>query len=184
MSEGQQHLIYLTGFMGSGKSTIAPILANTLGYSCFDIDSEIQHLAGKQVSEIFSELGEEYFRSLEHALLLEVSAREACVISLGGGTIANGNNLQVVKSSGILIYLKIAPEFIFHRLKHKTDRPMLKSGDGTLLGEAELRSRIDALLTQREPFYAQADLTVTTDNRNIGRTVDEIVRGVQLLERK
>ena len=183
MDGSKKHRIFLTGFMGSGKSTIAPILANTLGYIFVDLDKEIEQLAGKKVSEIFSELGEEYFRDVERVILRDVSVRDKCVISLGGGTITNEHNLQVVKSSGILIYLKVNSEQIFQRMKHKIDRPLLKSSDGTMLNEDELRSRVASLLEQRERFYAQAHITVVTDDLRVGLTVDKIVDDLRTFDR-
>jgi len=181
MEEDRQHLIYLTGFMGSGKSTIAPILANTLGYAHIDIDREIEQVTGKRVKEIFSELGEAYFRDVERAVLRDISARSGCVISLGGGTIINDTNLDIVKSTGILVYLKVQPEQIFKRLQYKTDRPMLRSPHEDTIGNEELERRIQALLHQREPFYAKADLTIRTDERRIGATIDEIVHALKHL---
>ena len=149
MEHNKKNLIYLTGFMGSGKSTIAPILANTLGYNYLDIDLEIEKAAGKTVSEIFLESGEDYFRDIERKLLQEVSRQEGCVVSLGGGTIANEGNLKLVKSSGVLIYLKIEPDQILQRMKFKTDRPLLKSADGRQLSDDELRTRVTLLLDAR-----------------------------------
>ena len=126
-------------------------------------------------------MGEEFFRAVERSLLQEFSQRDGCVISLGGGTIAIAANLQLVKSSGILVYLKIHSDQIFQRLKYKTDRPLLRSPSGTMLPEEELRGRIAWLLALREPFYTQADITVLTDDRRVGMTVDEIVRRLSLL---
>ena len=183
MDESKIHRIFLTGFMGSGKSTIAPILANTLGYTFVDIDKEIEHLTGKRIFEIFSELGEEYFREVERTILQDISLRDRCVISLGGGTITNEHNLQFVKSSGILIYLKVNSDLIFQRMKYKTDRPLLKSSSGTTLTEDELRSRVDSLLEKRERFYAQADITVVTDDLRVGLTVDKIVDDLRTFDR-
>ena len=175
----KKNLIYLTGFMGSGKSTLAPILANTLGYSYRDIDAEIERITGKQIAAIFTEHGEEFFRDVERKLLLEVSSTEkGCVISLGGGTIANDANLRIVKSSGVLVYLKADTEQIVRRMKFKADRPLLKTKDGTRLSEEELRARIKQLLSQRQPYYVQADVTIMTDEQNIGFTIDEIVRSI------
>jgi len=165
--------------MGSGKSTIAPILANTLGYSFIDIDDEIQKAAGKRIPEIFLEHGEQRFRDIERQLLEEASTSHACVVSLGGGTITYGSNLAVVKSTGILIYLKADVEHIVRRLRNKTDRPLLKSVEGTTMKEEDLRSRIISLLATREPYYLQSDITITTDEHSIGRTVDEIVRSIR-----
>jgi len=181
MQHIKKNLVYLTGFMGSGKSTLAPLLANTLGYSYLDIDTEIETTTGKSVSEIFSELGEEYFREIERRALDNVSQKKGCVISLGGGTIANQNNLNIIKTSGVLIYLKADAEHIFRRLRFRSDRPMLKSTDGNSLNDEELRVRIQHLLAIREPFYKQADITIVTDERRIGITVDEIVRHIKHL---
>ncbi len=176
MAAQKKNLIFLTGFMGSGKSTIAPILANTLGFRSVDIDREIELQCGRTIREIFSDFGEDYFRELEHKLLLQFSEEENCVVSLGGGTISNEQNLHLIKSAGILVYLKARPEFIFHRLRHKSDRPLVQSREGLLLSDEELRQRIFQLLQSREPFYGQADITVLTDEHAVGLTVDEIVR--------
>ncbi len=183
MNDNKNYRIYLTGFMGSGKSTIAPILANTLGFTFVDIDREIETLTGKEISEIFSDLGEEYFREVESSVLLEVSHRDRCVISLGGGTITNEANLQIIKSTGVLIYLKTSAEQIYHRLKRKTDRPLVRSKIGATLNEEQLRNRISVLLSKREQFYNQADVIVITDDQRIGLTVDEIVQNLKNLIR-
>jgi len=183
MNDNKNNRIYLTGFMGSGKSTIAPILANTLGFTFVDMDFEIENLTGKNISEIFSDLGEEYFREVESSVLLEVSRRDRCVISLGGGTIANGSNLQKIKLTGVLIYLKTSAEQIYQRLKHKTNRPLVGSNIGVTLNEEQLRNRISVLFSKREPFYNQADVIVTTDDQLIGLTVDEIVQNLKNLIR-
>ena len=182
--ERRKNLIYLTGFMGSGKSTLAPILANTLGYSHRDIDSEIERITGKRITTIFADHGEEFFRNVERKLLLEVSSTEkGCVISLGGGTLANDANLRIIKSSGILVYLKADAEQIFRRVRFKADRPLLKTKDGKPLSEEELHARITLLLLEREPYYQQADLTIMTDEQNVGITVDEIARSIgQLID--
>jgi shikimate kinase len=181
MSAPNKNLIYLTGFMGSGKSTIGPILANTLGFSFVDIDKEIEHETGKKITEIFSDLGEEFFREVERSILRQLSRREGCVIALGGGTITNDVNLEIVKTTGTLIYLKVNVEQIYRRLRYKTDRPLLRppSGPQAPLEESELRARILTLLEKREPFYTQADLIVTTDEQRVGITVDEIVSSLR-----
>lgn len=181
MSARNTKLIYLTGFMGSGKSTIAPILANTLGYSFLDSDNEIQKISGKQVSEIFLEDGESVFRERERQLLQRVSQQKNCVISLGGGTIANDTNLAIVKSTGVLVYLKLEAESVFHRMKNKTDRPLLRTKDGGTMNEEELRRHIAALFAAREWYYKQADIVVATDENTVGQSVDDIMRSLRNL---
>lgn len=178
MAAAKQHRIYLTGFMGSGKSTIAPILANTIGYSSLDIDEEIEKITGKKVSNIFLEDGESYFRSVERDLLENINKQRRYVISLGGGTIAHGENALFIKSSGLLVYLKADVEHIFRRMRHKTDRPLLRSDDGAQLTDEQLRNRIQNILALREPFYNQANLVIETNDRRIGLTVDDIVRAI------
>jgi shikimate kinase len=168
--------IYLTGFMGSGKSTIGPILANTLGYDFVDIDKAIERQTGKTVKEIFKEYGEEHFRTLERALLGELLVKDHMVISLGGGTIADPMSFSTIRASGILVYLKTAPEQLFKRLHHKTDRPVLVDVVGDRLNEEALRSRIQELHALRERFYEQADIVISTDEHKVGITVDRIVK--------
>lgn len=178
MDTAKKHLVYLTGFMGSGKSTLAPILANTLGYTHVDLDHEIERTAGKTVAELFRDEGEAHFRRLERQVLEEASRGTHCVISLGGGTLLTPPNLATTKSTGVLVYLKTDLEQICRRMKHKTDRPVLLGISGERLPEGELRERIREILEAREPFYAQADITIETDDRRIGMTVDRIVRSL------
>jgi len=174
MKHTKGNLIYLAGFMGSGKSTLAPFLAQKLGFGLIDIDREIELSAGQTVSEIFQTLGESHFRKLEHAILANVSKRKGYVVSLGGGTITHADNLHVVRSTGILVYLKARPEAIFQRVRLKTDRPLLDNTDGKRLTDEELDFRIRHLLAEREPLYAQADVTIVTDDKPVNRMLDEL----------
>src|SRR5258708_25692570 len=169
----KKSLIYLTGFMGSGKSTIAPILANTIGYKFLDIDKDIEQETGKRVTEIFSGEGEGYFRETERRILQTASADHHLVVSLGGGTITNPANLSLVKSTGILVFLKTDTAQIFQRFKFKEDRPLLRGADGLRLSDEELLRRVEEMLAAREPFYAQADITIETGGQRVGITVDQ-----------
>jgi shikimate kinase len=175
-SRARNERIYLTGFMGSGKSTIGPILANTIGYQFVDIDRAIEKSAGKSVNEIFLERGEDHFRLLERELLAGLNAVRHHVISLGGGTFADPENCNTISTSGIVVYLKTTPEHIFKRLLHKNDRPVLKNEAGERLNDGQLHARIAELYRQREPFYAKADIVILTGDKKVGITVDEIVR--------
>jgi shikimate kinase len=168
--------IYLTGFMGSGKSTIGPILANTIGYDFLDIDRTIEAKEQKTVSEIFRENGEQYFRTLERGIVAQINTRSGLVVSLGGGTLTEPETLRAIIVNGILVYLKVTPEQLFKRLQRKTDRPLLSDIEGNRLSESELRQRIESLYAEREPIYAKADITIVTDGVRIGLTVDQIVK--------
>jgi shikimate kinase len=175
--------IYLAGFMGSGKSTIGPILANTLGFSFVDIDRSIEEEQQKSISAIFREDGEQHFRALEQAALLRLKDIPGMVIALGGGTLTNPENLNTVCASGILVYLKISEEQLFRRLRRRGDRPMLVGPDGGPLDDDQLRARILTLFRAREPMYARADITMQTDETRLGVTVDLLVQKLKPLLR-
>ena len=162
--------------MGSGKSTIGPILANTIGYEFVDIDRCLEEAVGMSVTRIFQEHGEPYFRQQERRLVAELSRRVRTVISLGGGTLGDAQNFSAITSSGIVVYLKVSPEKLFERLNHRDGRPLLTSTQGERLGPEALRERIQLLYNEREPVYAKADFTIVTDETRVGVTVDSIVK--------
>lgn len=148
--------IYLIGFMGSGKSTAGKKVAALLRWRFEDIDRMVEKKEGMKVPEIFSARGEAYFRSAESAALREVSARTRTVVACGGGTPCSPENMQVMKSTGVTVYLKLSVEHLVSRLsRHGNDRPLLKDTDsGTLAG------RVSSLLGERSQWYEQADLTI------------------------
>lgn len=162
--------------MGAGKSTIGPILANTIGWDFFDLDSVIEKKCGKKVRKIFEEDGEAHFRKIETQELIELSQNDSSVISLGGGTMASEINLQILKNSGTIVYLKASTESFYKRLRYKRDRPSLAVNESEDFTKDKLVNRIDSLISDRVQFYAQADIVVNTDNTSIGRTVDKIVK--------
>lgn len=168
--------VYLTGFMGSGKSTVGPIVANTIGYDFVDLDRVIEEEEHASVSEIFRARGEEYFRRCERERILALSHRARVVISLGGGTHVDPEVNTIIHATGIVVYLKITLDDLVARLKHRNDRPLLAGPDGEKLPADEQRRRIESLYTQRAPIYETADLTVEVDGSRVGLTVDRIVR--------
>lgn len=168
--------IYLTGFMGSGKSTIGPILANTLGWNFFDLDTEIEKKEGNSISRIFEEKGEDYFRRLESEMLSELSSKENSIIALGGGAITFEANLEVLKKTGKTIYLRISPESAYYRLRHKRDRPVLMKNGNMNLGKDEFINKISLLINERKEFYEKADFIIDADKASLGKTVDIIVK--------
>ncbi len=168
--------VFLTGFMGAGKSTIGPILANTLGWDFYDLDKMIENKTSKKITEIFQEHDEKYFRRLEEKTLLKLVNKRNVVIALGGGTMTFAANLEVLKRTGMIIYLKTSPESIYSRLKFKRDRPVL-TGDGNIdLSKDEIMFKIKELLSNRIKYYELADLIINTDDFPVGKTVDNIAR--------
>ena len=177
-------LIYLTGFMGAGKSTIGPILANTIGWDSCDLDLLIEEKVGKKVREIFEEDGEKYFRKIEAETLQDVSQRSNLVVSLGGGTMANDKNLEILKRTGITVYLKASPDSFYKRLKHKRDRPQLLINEKEDFSKDELIQRINELIKKRSKYYEQADIIIETDKSTVGKTVDQIVKQLEKFNNK
>ena len=169
-------VIYLAGFMGAGKSTIGPILANTLGWNFYDLDRVIEKHEGIKVREIFETKGESYFRKVEREQLEMISSENKVIISLGGGTMSNEDNLIFLKKTGTIFYLKASQEAIYKRLKYKRDRPALHINGDFPETKEELMELINKLLNEREKFYLLADHIILTDNIPVGKTVDRIAR--------
>jgi shikimate kinase len=172
-------IIFLAGFMGSGKSTIGPILANVLGWNFFDLDRVIESKQSKKVVDIFAEKGEAGFRLLEREVLQEIAKGENVIIALGGGTIADQKNINFMKKKGKIVFLEASTESFYQRLRFKTDRPMLRGKDDELLSQDELKKRISEILNYRKKYYDQADISLQTDGLTIGKTVDAISKIIQ-----
>ncbi|NLE35873.1 MAG: shikimate kinase [Bacteroidales bacterium] len=151
--------IYLIGFMGSGKSYAGKRIANLLHWKFIDTDRLIEKKKGMTVTEIFAARGEEYFRRVEAAILREVVKRHRMVVACGGGMPCYGENLALMKSAGVTVWLKLSPETLVSRLMHsKADRPLLHGA-----GPAELRSLIVQMLDTRNHWYEQADLIIDAE---------------------
>jgi shikimate kinase len=172
----KKKIYYLTGFMAAGKSTIGPILANTLGWNFFDLDKEVEKQEGMKVVELFESKGENYFRNIETELLKRLSEKDESIISLGGGAIASEVNFKVIKSTGKIIYLKSSPEMAYKRLRFKRDRPAFIFEGEEVPSKEEFLERINKLISERKKYYEQADFIIDTDNQTVGRTVDLIAK--------
>jgi shikimate kinase len=172
----KKKIYYLTGFMAAGKSTIGPILANTLGWKSFDLDKEVEKREGIKIVKLFEEKGGEYFRKTETDLLNKLSQLDEAIISLGGGAIASDVNFRIIKSTGKVIYLKSSPEMAYKRLKFKRDRPAFIFEGEEVPSREEFLERINKLLDTRKKYYEQADFVINTDNQTVGKTVDIIAK--------
>ena len=172
-------LIFLTGFSGSGKSTIGPLLANSLGYEFVDLDQSIEQRTGKTITRIFAENGEKFFRDLELHTLKGLIEQNNLVISLGGGVLENDQSYALIQKSGTLVYLKSPSKTLARRLCNKTDRPLLKGEKGRKLSREEIEDKITKILAKREPRYTSAEITVETDVKRIGSTVEELTRKIE-----
>jgi shikimate kinase len=185
MQQKKPNLIFLTGFSTAGKSTIGPILANSLGYGFIDIDKAIVEKEKKSVVEIFSEKGEAYFRQLEYEILQQCAQAENLVVALGGGTLENDRSFQIVKDSGTLIYLKSEVDTLTKRLANKDDRPLMKAENGERLSVEDLHRRVQQLLMSREERYqSHAVISIATDQNPIGKTVEMLTRQVEQYQKE
>jgi shikimate kinase len=165
--------VVLIGFMGTGKTSVGTALAESLGYAFVDTDTLIEKKAGKRVSRIFEEDGENTFRTLEAEVIQTLPERKRAVVSAGGGAPLRAENMTALKRTGVVICLDAAPEEIYQRVKNESHRPLLK-------GHTDLRDRIRTLLDTRRSAYAQADHIIDTTPL----TVDEVVdRCIELLSR-
>lgn len=164
-------IIYLIGYMGSGKSTLGKLLSNALGYGFMDLDAAIESKEGRSIAAIFDENGEGYFRKVETEMVKATSALSDTVVSTGGGSPCFADNMQAMNDSGITVYLKHDPRQLAKRLiPGKAKRPKIAH-----LSDEELVDHIRKHLGQREPFYNQAKLIVENTSRN---SVDELVEKI------
>lgn len=153
--------IFLIGFMGSGKTHWAKRLADRLKLPVFDLDLEIIQREKRNIPEIFSTSGEEYFRVTERTILEDLIDKNASmVVSCGGGTPCFLNNIELMKKYGTVVWLNTHVDVLLQRLlKEKAQRPLLKNVD-----DNDLKSYIVRKLNERRMYYQQADVTIDNEN--------------------
>ena len=163
--------IALIGMMGSGKSTIAKLLANRLkDFSFVDTDEEIIKSQKISINEIFEKYGEKTFRTIETEQLKEILKKDNQVIATGGGIVISEDNLNNLLNSSVLIYLKAEPEELYKRVKNNKERP--------LLNDCNIKEKIINLLGQREEKYKKAHFTIDTTNKTPDIIVKEILEKI------
>jgi shikimate kinase len=160
-------ILFLTGFMGTGKTAVGAALARRLGRPFVDLDREIESAAGLTVAEIFARHGEAEFRARERALLERLAGRGDTVVATGGGAVVDARNRRAMRASGRIVCLTAAPATLLERVGGGDDRPLLAGAD-----RAE---RVRELLAARAAAYADADATIDTTAKTVREIVDEIV---------
>jgi shikimate kinase/3-dehydroquinate synthase len=166
--------LFLTGFSGTGKSAVGPLVAQRLGLPFVDLDALIVERAGRPVPEIFRDEGEGRFRALERALLRELADGPPAVVSTGGGAIVDPENQALMAQRGLIVCLEASPETIVQRLRTAQEGNTLS--ERPLLASADPLERVRALKAARQPAYARADWTVHTDRLTPQEVALEIVR--------
>lgn len=145
--------------MGSGKSTFGMRLAKAIGYEFVDLDLMIEKSEGLSINEIFKLKGENYFRSVEKETLFKITDQSSKIVATGGGTPCFNENLDLMKKSGFIIFVKESIEILFERLKqNKNHRPLVKN-----LNDQELLGFIENKYSERLKYYREADLTVSSN---------------------
>lgn len=152
--------VVLTGFMGTGKSICGKTAAQQLGYRFADLDREIENKFGMTIPEIFARHGEQYFRRQEKEMVRFWAAQSNVVISTGGGTVKDAENVAALKSTGRLICLTADVDTLLERTGRHGRRPVLDARAAGLGGDRRLA--IQSLLEERQHIYEQADYTIDT----------------------
>ena len=165
--------LYLVGMMGSGKTSTGRPLAERLGYGFVDADAVIEQAAGCSIPDIFDRDGEAGFRKLESQVLSAISQRHSLVVATGGGVVTQPENWGMLHS-GIVIWLDVVPDQLLQRLNaDSTVRPLLQTADP--------EAALNALLNERRPLYAEADLTVVINDETPEAVADGILQLVPSL---
>lgn len=167
--------IFLIGFMGAGKSTVARLVSVRLARPAIDLDEVIEQRSGQPVATIFRERGEEAFRDLESEALASLADREPSVVACGGGVVLRSENRGALCSLGRVIYLEVTAGEALARIGDAESRPLLSGPSGTLAATS--------LLAARESLYrASADAIIDTTGLTPEQVADDVVAIVGRLE--
>jgi shikimate kinase len=147
-----QKSVILVGMMGAGKTAVGTATARALGVPFLDSDDEITRAAQRSIAEIFERDGEAFFRARESEVLARLLQGEPVVLSTGGGAFLNPANRAMITNAGIAVWLRADLDLLWQRVRHKTTRPLLRTGDP--------RGTLAKLYAVRTPVYALADIVV------------------------
>lgn len=146
--------VVLIGMMGAGKTSIGRRLANTLHLPFLDADSEIEKAANQSIAEIFEHYGEAHFREGEQRVIARLLANGPAILATGGGAFMTAETRELCREHGVTIWLKADVHVLLDRVRKKGNRPLLNGSDP--------EGRLRALLAEREPTYALADIVISS----------------------
>ena len=162
--------IVLVGLMGAGKTSVGRRLAAKLHLPFVDADQEIEAAAGCTVQEIFDRFGEAGFRDGERRVIARLLDQPPHVLSTGGGAFMDPGTRALIRDRGLSVWLRADLDILVARTARRDHRPLLRTGDP--------RDILGRLMQLRYPVYAEADVTVDSDNRPPDETADRVVRAV------
>jgi shikimate kinase len=164
---GLKRTVALVGMMGAGKSSLGRRLAARLDVEFRDADTEIEQAAGCSINEIFARFGEPAFRDGERKVIARLLTLPPHVLATGGGAFADEETHARIKSDAVSVWINVPLKVLVERVGRRDTRPMLKDGD-----PVEIMTR---LMKEREPLYAQADLTVNSEDGPHQAAVERII---------
>jgi shikimate kinase len=160
--------LVLVGFMGSGKTSVGKLVSHRLGFQLIDCDAVVVERAGMEISDIFAQHGEPYFRDLESRALQSFTHLSRCVISTGGGAVLRESNRELLKQIGLVVLLTAREEILFDRVCRNTKRPLLRTADP--------RTTIHDMVVQRTPAYeAAAQVRIDTSDLNHDQAAEAVI---------
>jgi len=166
-----KRMIVLVGMMGAGKSTIGRRLAARLSLPFLDADTEIEAAAGMTIPEIFELHGEPHFRDGEARVIARLLESGPAVLATGGGSFMREETRRRIGERAVSIWLKAEPEVILRRVRRRADRPLLQTADPA--------ATVNRLISEREPVYQHADITIASRDVPHDRIVDECIEAVR-----
>ncbi len=159
--------IFLTGFMGCGKTSVGNLLAEHLRSTFIDLDAVISDASGMEIREIFATQGENHFRAMEKQSLNSLYCRPNMVVSTGGGVVLDKQNRDWMRQKGYIVNLTASAHTIYERLASDTERPLLQADNSI--------EKISAMLAEREEFYSDADVRIDTSGKSLEDVVKQIL---------
>jgi len=167
--------VFLTGFMGTGKTAVGTALARRLGRRFVDLDEEIERSAGLTIAAIFARFGEPEFRRRERQALALVAGLDGVIVATGGGTVVDRGNRTAMREAGRIVCLTADVGTILARVGGGKDRPLLAAA-------SDRAARVRELLAERAEAYEDADLTIDTSGKTVEGVSEEITDGLRALD--
>ena len=170
-------ILSLIGYRATGKTTLARLVAERLGWDWIDADTEIELRAGKSISRIFAEDGEPAFRDIEAAVIADLCRRDRLVLAAGGGAPLRSDNRRAMRARGKVVWLVARPETILARMAADAATPARRPA----LTDRPALEEITQLLAAREPIYREAaDLLVDAEGKPAAEITEEIIERLQI----